>query len=93
MRQDAQVEEMSMAAQIRLRTRQFDKFCKLKGWLTQAQRATGIGVTEPTIGRVMTGKRAPGEQFIAGCLAAFPDLDFDDLFEVIAHDATDQVPA
>lgn len=80
-----------MAAQIRLRTKQFNKICNVKGWTTQAQRAAGVGVTEPTIGRVMTGKRAPGEQFIAGCLAAFPELEFSDLFEVISDD--EQVPA
>lgn len=80
-----------MAASIRLRTGQFEKFCALKGWKTQAIRAQQIGVTEPTVGRVVTGKRAPGEQFIAGCLHAFPELDFADLFEVVED--TEDVPA
>jgi hypothetical protein len=37
---------------------------------------------------VLRGQTAPGPRFIAGCLAAFPEMDFDDLFEVI----TDEEP-
>lgn len=75
--------EVSMAASIRLRTTQFEKFCALKGLKTQADKARFLGVTEPTVGRVINGDRRPGEQFIAGVLAAFPELEFGDLFEVI----------
>lgn len=79
-----------MAAAIRLRTGQYRKYAALKGWTTNAQAAAAVGVTEPTIGRVLTGKRAPGEQFIAGLLAALPELDFSDLFEVVEDE---RVPA
>lgn len=83
--------EVSMASRIRLRTGQYRKFASLKGWTTHAQQAHAIGVTEPTIGRVLkeagtAGARAPGEAFIAGCLAAFPELEFADLFEVVSDD-------
>lgn len=80
-----------MAARIRLRTTQYRKYAALKGLSTHAQQATAIGVTEATVGRVLAGKTAPGEAFIAGCLAAFPQLDFADLFEVV--DDGEQVPA
>lgn len=75
-----------MAAKIRLRTGQYRKYVSLKGLTTQAAQAAALGVSEPTVGRVVTGKTGPGEQFIAGCLAAFPELDFSDLFEVVTDD-------
>lgn len=80
-----------MASRIRLRTGQYVKFAALKGWKTQAAQATALNVTEPTVGRVLTGKRAPGEAFIAAVLTAFPELEFADLFEVVDDD--EQVPA
>lgn len=82
--------EVSMTARIRLRTAQFDKFCALKGLKTQAAKARFLDVTEPTVGRVVNGERRPGEQFIAAVLHAFPELEFNDLFEVIDDEA---VPA
>jgi hypothetical protein len=82
--------EVSMAATIRLRTAQFEKFCKLKGLKTQADKAQFLKVTEPTVGRIVKGERRPGEAFIAGVLNAFPELDFSDLFEVVDDE---QVPA
>ncbi len=84
--------EVSMAATIRLRTAQFEKFCKLKGLKTQADKARFLGVTEPTVGRIVSGDRKPGEAFIAGVLHAFPELDFSDLFEVVDDEPT-AVPA
>jgi hypothetical protein len=93
---------MSMPARIRLRTGQYRKYVAMKGWKTNAAQAIAIGVTEPTIGRVLKGDRAPGEQFIAGLLHALPELEFADLFEVVASEeqpadlrrrANDQVSA
>jgi transcriptional regulator with XRE-family HTH domain len=84
--------EVSMAAGIRLRTGQYRKYAALKGWKTNAQAAAAIRVTEPTIGRILSGKRGPGEQFIAALLAALPELDFADLFEVVAAE-DERVPA
>lgn len=72
-----------MAATIRLRTGQYRKYVAVKGWKNQAEAARAIGVSEPTIGRILNDKRGPGEAFIAGLLAALPELEFNDLFEVV----------
>lgn len=71
-----------MAATIRLRTRQYEKFAKLKGWTTDEAAASAIGVNPATVSRVRRGLTAPGERFIAGVLAAIPEVDFGDLFEI-----------
>lgn len=69
-------------ATVRLRIAQYRKFCKLKGWVTIQRQADEIGVDPATISRITAGQTAPGERFIAGVLTAFPELDFNDLFEV-----------
>jgi hypothetical protein len=74
--------EVSMAATIRLRTGQYRKYAALKGWKTDEAAAAAIGVNAATVSRVLHGKTAPGERFIAGLLLALPELDFADLFEV-----------
>lgn len=76
-----------MAASIRLRTGQYRKYARLKGWASDRVAAEAIGVTPSTLSRVLRGATdsrgtAPGELFIAGLLAALPELDFADLFEV-----------
>jgi transcriptional regulator with XRE-family HTH domain len=77
-------EEVSMAATIRLRTAQFRKFAKLKGWTSDDQAATELGVHPATLSRVLHGRTAPGERFIAACLSTFAGtLEFSDLFEVV----------
>lgn len=72
-----------MPAQIRLRTSQYRKFARLKGWKSEAQAAASIGVNEATLNRVLRGLTAPGERFIAGMLHALPEVEFADLFEVL----------
>ncbi len=78
-----------MAARITLRTGQYRKFCALKGWTTLTAQSEHIKVDPATLSRVLTGKTAPGERFIAGLLAAMPELDFADLFEVTSDGGTD----
>jgi len=75
-----------MAASIRLRTRQFRKFAALKGWRSDEAASRALGVNPATLSRVLRGKTAPGERFIAATLAAFPEMDFADLFEVVVDD-------
>ena len=75
-----------MAASIRLRTRQFQKFAALKGWRSDDQASRALGVNPATLSRVLRGKTAPGERFIAATLLAFPEMDFADLFDVVAGD-------
>lgn len=78
-----------MAAKVCLRTRQLEKFFSLKGVKTDTARAEVIGVNPATYSRVIRGQTAPGEVFIAGTLAAFPELAFEDLFEVITDASSD----
>ncbi len=73
-----------MAAEIRFRTGQFRKFAKLKGWTSDDQAAQALGVNPATLSRVLHGRTAPGERFMAQVLDAFADtLTFYDLFEVV----------
>lgn len=73
-----------MAAAIRLKTREFQMFCRLAGLKTDDAKAKAIGVTPATVSRVLRGKTAPGVPFIAGTLTAFAEYEvsFADLFEV-----------
>lgn len=73
-------------ARVELRVSQYQKFCRLKGWNTIERQAREIGVDPATISRVVNGLTGPGERFIAGILVAFPELDFNDLFEVNADE-------
>jgi hypothetical protein len=52
------------------------------GITTVAGLAVHIGVDRSTAHRVLGGHTAPGEEFIARTLAAFPASKFEDLFEV-----------
>jgi transcriptional regulator with XRE-family HTH domain len=80
-----------VAARVRLRVDQFRKYAGLK-WQGQSDeaKARAIGIDPATYSRVVNGKQAPGERFIASLLAALPELDFADLFEVVDDE---QVPA
>jgi len=78
-----------MAAKVCLRTRQLDKFFSLKSIKTDTARAEAIGVNPATYSRVIRNQTAPGEVFIAGTLAAFPELSFEDLFEVVVEPESD----
>lgn len=82
-----------MAAAIRLRTSQFRKYTAIAGMPTDDAKAKAIKVDPATLSRVLKGRCAPGARFIAGTLAAFPDLDFEDLFEVVDDSDTEAVPA
>ena len=75
-----------MTATIRLRAGNLAKHMKGRD-LSNGQLASEIGVAHTTVGRVLRGIQAPGEKFIAGVLAAFPYLDFADLFEVVTDEA------
>ncbi|MBP2522230.1 helix-turn-helix transcriptional regulator [Rhodococcus sp. PvP104] len=74
-----------MTSLVRLRRTQLDKYMRLAGGLNQSQLAEKMGVSGSTVYRVFEGRMEPGSRFIAGLLNAFPDLDFDDLFECVAE--------
>ena len=77
-------QEPRAPAVVRLRTDRIDEIATARGLATDSARARRIGVDKSTYSRVIRGEVAPGERFIAECLRAFPDLKFDDLFEVTA---------
>jgi len=74
-----------MTATIRLKLKPLSKFMAV-GSVSNTQLADRSGVALSTVSRILRGIQSPGERFIAGLLAAFPDLAFDDLFEVIVDE-------
>lgn len=76
-----------MTARIRLKREQLDKYMRLAGVTTETALADRMGVDKSSVYRVFMNRVTPGEKFIAGLLAAFPTLDFADLFEVITEEA------
>lgn len=68
-------------AQIKLRDRFFTE-AQERGWGSDAAIADRIGAERTTVWRVRNGHASPGEQFIAGVLAAMPDMQFGDLFDI-----------
>jgi lambda repressor-like predicted transcriptional regulator len=92
MKANTLVTEVSMSARISLRTSQYRKVMASKGWGTLEAQSSRIGVDPATISRVLKGRTAPGERFIAGLLLALPEWEFADLFEVtVDGDDTDEV--
>lgn len=82
-----------MAAEVRLRVGQWAKFCRMRGWESQNQQARALHVAPSTINRILKGDQKPSGEFIGAALTAFPELEFNDLFEVINDPAPEQVPA
>lgn len=54
-------------------------YMQRQGW-DERQLAANMGVTYTTVYRVIRGKRAPGNEFIARLLKACPGLGFEKLF-------------
>ena len=74
----------SSPALIRLRLDRFEEYAGKHGLTTDKERAERIGVARSTYSRIRSGDIIPGERFIAGCLVAFPDASFEDLFAVVS---------
>ena len=53
-----------------------------RGW-RQVDLAYHAGLTEDYVSKLLNGERRPGPRAVAGLLRAFPELSFDDLFEVV----------
>lgn len=68
---------------LRLRGEQFQRQLRARGLTTAAQQAKHLQLSKWTIGRLMSGEIVPGERIICRILAMFPDLEFEDFFEVI----------
>lgn len=54
---------------------------KNKGW-NESETAINIGVSPEQLWKLKKHKHNPGQDFIAGALAAFPEVSFDVLFIV-----------
>lgn len=80
-----------MPATIRLRTRVFVEECMKREWFSASSQARGLGLAVSSIWRILERDTAPGAAFIAAALTAFPDLTFDDLFELVEAEAEDAV--
>lgn len=81
-----------MKSTIVLRAQQLRAYRALRGWNTDAALASAMKVHHTTVSRVLRGKTGPGEEFIANLLAAFPELTFGDLFEVVEKPEDDPLP-
>ncbi|MFC9788727.1 helix-turn-helix domain-containing protein [Rhodococcus sp. NPDC127528] len=58
----------------------------MSGFITQTQLAEAMDISWTSVSRTLMGHAEPGAKFIAGLLAAFPHLTFDDLFEVVTEE-------
>jgi hypothetical protein len=68
---------------LRLRKDQLWRHARHSGVTTDRELATFLRISPTTVWRLLTDRIGPGERVIAAALLAFPDLGFDDLFEVI----------
>lgn len=78
-----------MGIRIRLRLTQLKKFRALAGLTTIDALATKMGVGRSTVYRILDPEGEVSANVIARLLAAFPALDFADLFEVITDDTAE----
>lgn len=69
---------------VRFRGAQFERHCRQRGLTTATLQAEYTRLSRWTLSRLFNGQHAPGEQVIACILDAFPELDFDDFFEVVS---------
>ncbi len=77
-----------MAAQIRLKDDGWlPKAMALKGFKNQTALADAMGVNRSTVSRALSDKQDIGKVFLVGLLSAFPELGFEDLFDVVHNDA------
>lgn len=75
---------------LRLRVEEFDKLtAAVIGAPTQGELARRLGVDPAHLSQLRTGKRAPGEVFIAAVKVAMPHVSFEQLFEVVDAETSD----
>ena len=71
---------------VRLRRDRYDALMKLRDLTYPAAQARALGVSQPTVQRVLDGENYPGGRFIGSVLAFFSGMAFEDLFEVVADE-------
>jgi transcriptional regulator with XRE-family HTH domain len=67
---------------IRLRQNEWDRRMRAKKLTTPNARAERLGFNRTTVARIERGETRPGYEFIAAVLHAFPEVRFEDVFEV-----------
>jgi DNA-binding XRE family transcriptional regulator len=67
---------------IKLRGNRLRVQARKLGITSDTALADHLGVARTTVVRMYKGDLTPGENFIAAALTAFPDLRFEDLFQV-----------
>lgn len=75
-------ERRDMRPTVRLRRIEWDRRMNAKELATPHARAEHIGVSRTTVARIEDGETRPGITFVAAVLVAFPDVRFEDVFEV-----------
>nr|QOL00368.1 hypothetical protein [uncultured organism] len=68
---------------VRLRVDRWHTQCVAHGLITEQAQATAVGMCRWSMVQLLGGKQAPGNTFIAAALHYFPNLRFDDLFEIV----------
>lgn len=68
-----------------LRKDRYSALVKAKGWITHEDQARGLGLVQSTISRTLAPRndQRPGADFIAAVLVAFPEVTFEDLFQIV----------
>ncbi|QAT40873.1 XRE family transcriptional regulator [Clostridium sp. JN-9] len=68
-----------MQSQIKVNTRKFTELMKVNS-LNKSDLAQKLNISRAQLWRVLNNKSNPGEQFIAGFKASFPNEEFDKFF-------------
>jgi hypothetical protein len=69
---------------LRLKTDEFDKLAAaVIGASTQKELAERLRVGEVHLSQLRNHRRSPGEEFIAACKIAMPNVTFEQLFEIV----------
>lgn len=71
-----------MTVRVRVRIEALDQIRARRGLVSRYALAKRLCVSQSTVGRVLDGVQAPGEQFIAATLHAL-EVPFDEVFEVV----------
>lgn len=73
---------MSARYTYRVRADVWDRLSEENGWATTTAAAQAIGVSIPTMHRILRGQAGPGPHFMASVMIFFSDLKHEDIFEI-----------
>ncbi|MCW2918559.1 MAG: hypothetical protein JWN52_6627 [Actinomycetia bacterium] len=72
---------------LRLNTARYRALAAERGWKTVEEQARGLQLSMATASRIRAGLQTPGTSLICALRRAFPDEQFEDLFEVVGVEA------